>query len=171
MKYIVIGIILILLVTLGACKPCEIQEPCFLEDVQTPVTIECNLTNDLDSVKLYIRGTWTWLQEERRQRGQPTKYLTPKTEGVSRVLKLQNDTATFYQCGKIVETHKFAIIRLKEISGTNFPEDEWSVLVYYNLETGLRVHHIPVKICADRLVMQNQFVSSIIGEEIWKREL
>lgn len=158
---------LVLLVNLLGCKHDDIL-PCQLEDVQTPYVLTCKTTKDIDTIRMYIHGKWTWLQEKRQQRGQPTEYLTPKTEGYSLEFKLQNDTATFYKCNTVDAVYRFRIVRLKEISGTYFPEDEDPVLAYYDLTTGLRFHHVPILICSDMLVLQHQFVSSFAGEEIWK---
>lgn len=167
MKY---GIVIIIFFTsFQACKHDAIT-PCQLEEVQVPVAIDCKLTTNLDTAKLYIDGIWTWLQEERRQRGKPIEFLTPKNQGYSKTLELRGDTAKFYQCDQLVLTYKFNIIRLKEISGTNFPEDEDPVLVRYDLQTGLRTSHVPLKICNNYLILQGQYVSSIGGEETWKRK-
>ncbi len=152
-----------------ACKTDDIQEPCLLEDVQSPIVIECYLTKDLDTAKLYIQGSWSWLQEERRQRGKPVEYLTPKNQGYSRTLELNGEIAKFYTCDELDLTSKFDIIKLKEITGTDYPEDEDPVLVLFDLETGIRTSHVPLKICNNYLVLQYQYVSSIIGEKTWKR--
>lgn len=153
-----------------SCKYDEIKTPCLLEDVQSPIAIECKLTKDLDTAKLYISGSWAWLQEERRQRGKPIEYLTAKNQGYSRTLELKGETAKFYKCGQIESTFKFSIKRLKEISGTNFPEDDDPILVFYNLQTGIRSSYVPLRICDRYLILQGQYVSSIAGEETWRRK-
>ncbi len=169
MKLVVSVIIVITLELLGCCKSDNDQEPCFLEDVQSPINIDCYLTKDLDTTRLFIQGLWTLLQEERRQRGKPIEFLTPKNQGYSSTLELKGETAKFYRCGQLEDSFKFSVVRLKEISGTDFPEDEDPVLVLYNLETGLRISHVPLKICNSYLVLQYQYVSSIVGEKTWKR--
>lgn len=157
-------------ISFKSCKSDNVI-PCILEDVKTPFVAPCKTTKNLDTIKMLIKGTWTWLQEERPIRGlQITKYLTPKTEGYSLDLKLHGDTATYYKCSKVDETYRFAIIRLKEISGTNFPEDEDPVLIFYDLKTGLRDTHVPLKICPEYLILQYQYVRSIEGENTWKRK-
>jgi hypothetical protein len=147
--------------------------PCQLIDVLTPVAIDCKLSRDIDTAKMYINGTWTWLQEERRRRGQPIKFLTPQTEGYSRTLVLDNETATFYKCKEVAGEYKFAIIKQKEIISTpgyEFPEDEYPVIVFYNLETNQREWYVPIMICHNILKLQYQYVTSLGGEETWRAD-
>lgn len=166
---IAIAFVFCCLVNLESCK--EDDKPCVMEEVATPFRAPCQSNKDIDTIKMYIQGTWTWLQEERPVRGlQTTKYLTPKSEGYSLELRLQDDIATYYKCGVVDDSYKFAVIRLKEISGTNFPEDEDPVLIFYDLKTGLRKTHVPLKICPDYLILQYQYVSSVVGEYTWKRK-
>ena len=160
------------LIFISSCKDDNIQQSCNLIEVVTPFIAPCKLTSDIDSIKFYIQGRWTWLQEERVQRGQPTKYLTPKTEGYSLDLEFKNDVATYYNCGNIENQYKFAIIRWKDVpdSGTNgFPEGEWPVLIYYDLSTGLRVTDVPLQLCDNFCVLHYQYVSSVVGPYTWKR--
>lgn len=167
----VTGFVLVcLLLLFHSCKNEDIKDPCKLENVETPFVVSCKLSKNIDSVKMYIHGTWTWLQEARPIRElQTTKYLTPKTEGYSLELKLHGDTATYYKCNKVDAVYKFAIVKLKEISGTNFPEDENPVLVYYDLNTGLRHTHVPIVICKNYCILQYEDVSSFVGPFTWKK--
>jgi hypothetical protein len=169
----IISLVLVFyLMFLPSCKNDDIPQPCTLIEVVTPFSAPCNLTNEIDSIKKHIQGRWTWLQEERVQRGQPTKYLTPKTEGYSLELEFKNDVATYYKCGKKDSQYKFAIIRWKDApdSGTDgFPEGEWPVLIYYDLSTGVRYTDVPIQICNDYCIFQYQYVRSIVGPYTWKR--
>jgi hypothetical protein len=160
---------LLLIGTINGCCN-ENVSPCQIMDVETPVTIDCQLTRDLDTVKMFIDGTWTWLQEERRQRGQPIKFLTPKTEGYSRTLVLDNEKATFYKCNEVEAVRTVTISKWTEITGTNYPEDEYTVLSFYDSTTGKRTNTVPIKICDNYLILQYQYVSSIIGEETWQKQ-
>ncbi len=67
------------LLFIGIVHSCcnENVSPCKITEVETPVVVDCQLSRDLDTVKMKIEGTWIWLQEERRQRGQPIQFLTP----------------------------------------------------------------------------------------------
>jgi hypothetical protein len=154
---------------ISACNESDEENPCILENVKAPFVAPCKLTKNMDSVKMYIQGTWTWLQEERVQRGQPTKYLTPQTEGVSYMVKLSGDSTISYKCGALTGKSKFAIVRLKEISGTNFPEDEDPVMVFYDLRTGARTSYVPIVICESYYILQYQYVSSVVGPNTWKK--
>lgn len=160
-----------LILYLQSCKTDDIDQ-CRLEEVVTPFIAPCKTTRDLDTIKMFINGRWTWLQEERVQRGQPIRYLTPKLEGYSLELKLKNDTATYYKCNQIDSQYRFAVIKWKDVPGAGtagFPEGEWPVLIYYDLKTGVRAQGTPVKICSTYLILQYQYVSSIVGPYTWKR--
>lgn len=152
------------------CKNDDIKTPCKLEDVRTPFVADCKLTKDLDTARMLISGTWIWLQEERRQRGKPVEYLTPKNQDYSRTLELNGEIGKFYKCDELQLTRKFDIVKLKVITGTDYPEDEDPVLVMYDLESGVRTSHVPLRICNNYLILQGQYVSSIGGEETWKRK-
>lgn len=141
--------------------------PCKITEVETPVVVDCQLSRDLDTVKMKIEGTWVWLQEERRQRGQPIQFLTPQSEGYSRTLILESGNATFYKCNNIDESYKYDVFKWKEITGTNYPEDEFTVLAYYDSSTGAISNSVPILACNEYLVIQYQYVSSILGEETW----
>ena len=97
-------------------------------------------------------------------------YLTPKTEGYTLTQRFSNDTVRFFKNGRADSVYTYKVIRLTEISGTNFPEDNDPIVVFYNLHNGLRDSHVPLKICSNCIVPQYQYVTSISGEEIWKRQ-
>jgi hypothetical protein len=172
-KHIAGLILLCGLVAIHSCKNDEFTTPCKLENVEIPFNVPCTLTNNIDTVKTYIEGTWSWLQEERPIRGlQTTKYFTPTTEGYSLELKLQNDTATYFKCGKMDGQYRFAIIKWKDAPGSGtagFPEGELPVLIFYDLSTGTRVTDVPLIICSNYCILQYQFVSSILGPYTWKK--
>ena len=144
---------------------------CKKQDTYIPVTIDCKLLKNIDTLKSLLPGTWVWLQEYRFiQRDRKFVYLTPKTEGYTLRMTLRNDTAFLYKNGLADSTYKYNVVKLGVISGTNFPEDDDPVLVFSNLRTGLRTYHVPILACNNFLVQQFQYVSSIIGEETWERE-
>jgi hypothetical protein len=158
-------LIFTLVISIVSC--CKKNEP---EQYQ-PIQVPCPLTKNLDTIKLYIQGTWQWLEEKRYNRGlQKTEYLTPQNQGYTLALKLSNDTARYFINNRPDSVYTFKIQRLTEISGTNFPEDNDPVLVLYRLHDGLRNSHVPLKICSNYLLLQHQYVSSIVGERIWKKQ-
>ncbi len=164
---------LINLLLISSCNESSKPSPCILENVETPFRVPCMLTRNIDTVEMNIQGTWTWLQQEEVQRGKPTKYLTPKTEGYSLELKLENDTATYYTCNKAGVQRRFDIIKWKDAPGSGtdgFPEGELPVLIFYDLKTGLRVTDVPIRICSQYLIMDYQFVRSIGGPDTWKKK-
>ncbi|MBS4064627.1 MAG: hypothetical protein KGZ74_08705 [Chitinophagaceae bacterium] len=160
MKY---NLITILFLLFACCK----KQP------YIPVTIDCTLSKNIDTLKQLLPGSWIWLQEERYVRtpeGAKLMYLTPKTEGYTLKMVFRNDSAFSYKNNILDSVYKYNVVKLRIISGTNFPEDEDPVLVFYTLSTGLRSYHVPIKGCNNYLVKQFQYVSSIAGETIWKKE-
>jgi len=163
MKFLLL--IHLLFLTFSCCK----RRP--LEQEYQPVQITCDLTNDLDSCKTLILGNWTWLEEKRVNRLlQKFEYLTPQNQGYTLSLRLLNDTARFFKNNLPDSVYTFKVVRLTEISGTNFPEDYDPVLVFYNLHNGLRDSYVPIKVCRNYLLLQYQYVRSIEGEKIWKKQ-
>lgn len=148
-----------------------IEEPIVTIEEYKPVQIPCSLTKNLDTARLYIQGTWQWIEEKRYNRGlQKTEYLTPQNQSYTLTLKLSNDTARYFKNNQTDSVYTFKIQRLTEISGTNFPEDNDPVLVFYKLHNGIRHSHVAFKICSNYLLLQYQYVTSIGGETIWKKQ-
>ena len=158
-----LSIITLVIITFSHCKHKEV--------VYQPIQIACTLSKNFDTIKATIQGTWQWLEEKRVNRiAQRFDYLTPQNQGYSLVLKINNDTAKFYKNNYSDSVYTYKVVPLREISGTNFPEDNDPVLVFYNLHNGLRDSHVPIKVCDSYLLLQYQFVNSIIGEYIWKKQ-
>lgn len=147
------------------CKKKQVQNE------YQPNVIPCTLSKDIDTVKFYIQGTWEWLEERRPNRLlQEMEYLTPQNQGYTLTLKLYNDTARFFKNNQPDSVYTYKIQRLTEITELHFPEDSVPVLVYYNLNNGIRAWHVPIKICSNYILLQSQYVTSIGGEAIWKRQ-
>lgn len=141
------------------------------EEDYTPVVITCVLSKNLDTCKSLIQGRWNWVEEKRANRGQQKfEYLTPQNQGYNLSVHFINDTAKFYKNNQPDSVYTFKIMRLTEISGTNFPEDNDPVLAFYNLHNGIRKWYVPLKICNTFLLLQYQYVSSIGGEAIWLKQ-
>jgi hypothetical protein len=136
-----------------------------------PVQVPCTLSKDLDTAKLYIQGYWNWLEEKRYSRGlQKTVYLTPQNQGYTLSMKLSNDTAYFFRNNKPDSIYTYKVLLQREITGTNYPEDNDPALVFYSVNTGIRQWYTPIMICQDFLILQGQYVTSIGGEQIWKKQ-
>ena len=143
---------------------------CKKEQAYQPVQISCNLTKDLDSCKTLIKGSWTWRETKilNRLEGR-NDYITPKTEGITRSLSLINDTARFYKNNRLDSVYTYKILRLMVLTGTNYPEDNDPVVVFYNLHNGIRHDFVPLKICKDYLYLDHEMVRHG-GYEIWKKQ-
>jgi hypothetical protein len=128
-----------------------------------------DLTRNMDTISKYIHGTWEWLEEMRIDRYSGIQYFTPNTPGwYSLTVKLSNDTAKFFVNNFPDSVFQFRIQKWMEI--TNYPTDSIPVIAYYSFYTGVRRNAIPIMICKDQLLMQNQLVSSIFGENVWRRK-
>lgn len=155
-------IILIITVFFILCS-CKKDKP------YEPFVIPCTLIEDSSLAKIYIKGTWEWIEEKRIVRGQNgISYLTPKTEGYTLKMVIGDSSLTILRNNEPTD-YKYKIQLLGEISGSNFPEDSLPVFVRYRLSDGLRESHVPIKICNGYLLQQYQFVSSILGERIWRK--
>ncbi len=134
-----------------------------------PFVIPCALTKDSSLAKQYIYGTWEWVEEKRASRTQADYiYLTPKTEGYSLKMIIGDSTFSILKDNNKYD-YKYRIQLLGEISNTNFPEDSLIVFVRYRLSDGLRDNYVPIRLCNGYLVQEYQFVSSILGERIWRK--
>ena len=134
-----------------------------------PVHIPCTLSKNLDTARLYILGTWQWLEEKRYNRSlQKTVYLTPQNQGYTLTMSIANDTLRFYKNNKPDSVYTYKILLQHDITGTDYPEDGEPALVFYRLHDGLRSNYVPLKICNNYLLLQHQYVSSIVGERTWK---
>lgn len=143
---------------------------CKKDKPYNPFVIPCTLTEDTSLQKIYIKGTWEWVEEKRLGSGQNGfSYLTPKTEGYSLRMIIKDSTLQSFRNSTLESSYKYRIQLLGEISGTFFPEDSLPVFVLYRLTDGIREQHVPIKICNNFLLQQFQFVSSISGEKIWRK--
>jgi hypothetical protein len=134
-----------------------------------PVKIDCALRSDIDSIKKDLSGTWVWLQEYRfNQRDRKFEYLTPKTEGYSLTLKFDGNRASYFKNNKPDSVYNYDVEMLSSITG--FVEDSIPILVLYTVNTGLRNSYVPVQSCPTFLLTKSQFVSSVLGEFVWKKQ-
>ena len=143
---------------------------CKKEQAYQPVQISCNLTKEVDSCRALIAGNWTWRETKilNRLEGR-NDYITPKTEGITRSLSFINDTARFYKNNRPDSVYTYKIVRLAELTGTNYPEDNDPVLVFYQLYNGRRYDFVPLNICREYLYLDYESRRHG-GYEIWKKQ-
>jgi hypothetical protein len=142
---------------------CEKEEKPYV-----PVVRCSNFTRNIDTINMYINGTWEFLEELRCGRN-GCEYLTPESPRMYKIsLKLSGDTARFYVNNQPDSIYQYRIQWLYEF--TNYPGDTLPVLVYYSFYTGLRKSQVPIMICSNQILMQHQFVSSYVGERLWMRK-
>ena len=135
-----------------------------------PPEINCSLTNEIDSIKKFLPGTWVWLHEKRfNRREQKYEYLTPKTEGYSLTLKFDGNKAYYYKNNRPDSVYYYDVVRENTIPGT-YPGDSLPVVIFYTMNTGLRYDHFPVRICPSFMIMQYEFISSVVGDYTWRKQ-
>jgi hypothetical protein len=134
-----------------------------------PVQRCADLTRNIDTLNLYIHGNWKFVEELRISREFGVQYLTPDSEGAHHwTLKISGDTATFFTNNIQDELYRFRIQRELEIA--NFYTDSTPCLVFYTIPSNQLVSHLPILICKNQLLMQGQYVSSVVGERLYIRE-
>ena len=142
---------------------------CCKKQVYQPIQIPCTLTKDLDSCRSLIKGNWVWRETKiLNQLEGRNDYITPKTEGNTRSLSFINDTARFYKNMRPDSVFTYKILRLTELTGTNYAEDNDPVVVFYQLHNGRRYDFVPLKMCQDYLYLDHEMTRHG-GYEIWKR--
>ncbi len=158
-----IFLLIVITISFIACKKEKQDGP------YVPIVRCTDLSRNMDTINHYIKGNWEWAEEYRVTRLRGAEYITPNTPGFDRIsLKFSGDTARFFVNGLPDSVYRFRIQRMLEI--TNYPTDSLPVLVYYSFYTSLRKSHVPVMICKNQLLMQHQYVSSFVGENIWERK-
>ena len=157
-------LLLILLATFifTSCKKPEIDKP------YVPVTRCADMTENMDTINLFIRGNWEWVESysiTRTFQG----YVTPNTPGKNHhSLKLHGDTLQFFENIIPDSIYAFRIQRLSDF--TNYPDDSLPVITYRSRYTGMGGGIIPIKICKDQLLIHSEGVSSIDVESLWIRK-
>lgn len=147
----------------GSCNKSKIGKP------YTPITRCFDITRNLDTINLYIMGNWEWVEEYRVSRYNGEEYFTPNSPNSYHLdLKLSGDTANFFINNKPDSVYRFRIQREFEI--TNYPTDSMPIIVFYSFFTSQRRSYVPIMICKTQLLMQHQYVSSIVGERLWIRK-
>ena len=139
--------------------------------VHTPVQIDCALSRNLDTAKMYIQGSWQHLEDKNYTWGQQGPiYTTPNSLGFQITLKLNNDTARFFKDNTPADVYTYKVLWKGDITGFNFPEDSLPVLAYYEIPGGMRNSYVPIEICGKYLVLHYQYVTSNSGRRIMRKQ-
>jgi hypothetical protein len=155
-------IILLMIVTLFSCRK-NIEKP------YVPIVLCSDLTDNKDTIDKYIYGTWEWV-EQKLFATQTNEYVyqTPKTEGYTFVLNFSGDTAKFYKNNLLTTLYRFQIQKEKEI--TNWPDDNKTVMVYYDFATGQRQNYFRIETCKNYFVQEQSYRSDAAWDVVWKRK-
>ncbi len=127
-----------------------------------------NPTNELLATSALIIGKWEWVSELYRVPFTNEYILkTPQTEGYTRQLNVINDKLTFYKSHVFDQSYRYNFV--VESSLTNYPLDSLNVLVFNDLNTGIRTNYTHYKICNDTLILNFQVRSETKGIERWAK--
>ncbi len=147
----------------GSCRKPKTEKP------YVPITRCADMTRSIDTINMYIQGNWEWMEEYRITRYNGEELITPNTPGQRRLFwSFSGDIAKLHFENESDSIYRFKIQREYEI--TNYSTDSLPVLTFYRLNDGLRVSYVPVKICRNQLLTQNQYISSNGGESLWVRK-
>jgi hypothetical protein len=135
-----------------------------------PFEISCTLTRDSNFVKQNIKGKWDWVESKSYfPQKKDFTYKTPKTERYKMEM-LITDSILIYSYNGVTETFKYKVQRWGDVSGAfNFPEDELTTVILYNLGDGKRSRQFPVSMCSDNIKDDLSYVNEFGIHRIWKR--
>jgi hypothetical protein len=157
-------------------KSCKILLPililvflcqCKRDKPYVPVTLCTDLSTNRDTVNLFLKGRWRWVEDRVRSRSGAVFYYTPKTQGYQDYINIYSDTIAFLRDGAPVLVHKFKI--QKEADVTNWPDDSITILATYDLSGNNYIRHYRIGICKDFLVLYQSYRSDIEPDGIYKR--
>jgi hypothetical protein len=132
-----------------------------------PVQLCPDLTENINSVEMFIYKKWEWTESRQIDRSGTTIYSYPKVEGYSLQLKLTSDTAIFYKNNFPDVSYKFRVCLEKEI--TNDSSDDKTVIVMYDLTSGSYHHYYRIQACENFLVLLQSYRSDISPDMIYKK--
>ena len=141
-----------------------------------PASIQCNIppTNQVDSSKKLIIGTWNWLVEGRTLNGDSAK--TPCGEKTIKTAEFTADGKLFiYNNSVLAEKYRYSIKRANQYI-SNVPEDTFGIIVFTDYSTGNFLaanEHFPdvvfFGVCERKLYLQSRVLYHFKGNELWGR--
>ena len=157
------NLIIIAIILVSCKKEKVIPQPIPIVSCITP-------TKDIETCKKLIIGSWSWTYEKIYYRAYPYMVLqTPTTEAYTRQMEFRNNSIAFIYTNLILQRQvKYSVTTLDKVS--NYPSDSSiTTLIFYDLQTGLRIDFAPVSGCTDSLTLHYNLYSETKGIEKWNR--
>lgn len=132
-----------------------------------PVELCRNLTTRFDSVPMFTKGNWKWIESSRWGFYGSTTYDYPKKAGYFEEVRFSGDTIMFIHNMLEVRLKRFKIARESEF--TNYPPDSATILATYNFETNQREIYYRIGICEDYMVFFQAYASDVSPDMIYER--
>lgn len=147
---------------------CKKEETVLKEPI--PLVSCSTATTDIETCKKLIIGSWNWSYEKVYYRAYPYLVIkTPTTESYTRQMEFKNNSiASIYSNSIFQKQVKYSVTTLDKVS--NYATDSLiTTLIFYDLQTGLRVDFAPISGCTDSLTLYYNFYSETKGLEKWNR--
>ncbi len=137
--------------------------------LQIPYFNCSNSTNEINTSKNLIKGTWHWSSETVLRRGQPkSEVITPSTECYSKDMVITDNSISFYKNEKIISTSIYDIDLERKLS--LYEQDTTPMLLFRYKDTQNYENGVYFKLCTDSLFLDWSIRSDIKGREIWYKK-
>ena len=145
------------------CFVCKKED----ESPYVPVKRCPELTNNMNTLSMYIKGKWQFVEEKRIARYNGTEYFTPTSQGWGHQTIIFSDTtAQYFIDNRLDSNYRYRILWQCDI--TNYPLDSIPVLTFFSLSTGQRIYYVPIFICNNQLLLS--YWNSFNSQSLWIRK-
>lgn len=130
--------------------------------------INCSTkTNDIETVKLLLNGSYTWVYTTVRMMGNPTFTETPTTTGLNyKYVFKKNATVDYYENNVLKSSDNYVINY--EYKVTSYPSDSATIVIIKDKQTGQRKEFFRPWLCNDSARFYNPY-NSIDYQRYFKR--
>ena len=131
--------------------------------------INCSTkTNDIENVRLLLRGTYNWAYTIVRMMGNPTITETPTTTGLTyKYIFNKNGTVDYYENNILKSSDNYIIDY--EFKVTTYPSDSATIVIIKDKATGQRKDFFRPWLCNDSSRFYNLY-NSIDRQRYFKRD-
>ena len=131
-------------------------------------TVNCSTkTNNIEDVRLLIKGTYNWAYTTVRMMGNPTFTETPTSMGLNYSYTFnKNGTVDYFENNSLKSTDNYVIDY--EFKVTTFPSDSATIVIIKDKVTGQRKEFFRPWLCNDSARFYNPY-NSIDRQRYFKR--
>ena len=150
-------LILLLLVLLAITVSCKKEIP-----------VDCSAkTNDMEKVRKFMSGTYSWVYSTVRFRGSPPFTETPASTGISyKYVFKENGTVDYHENNALKSTDNYIIDY--EFKVSRYPRDSATIVIIKDKQTDQRKEFFRPWLCNDSACFYNPY-SSIDVQRYFKR--